>query len=374
MQRLHDDNQTNSSLSRRTFVQAMAGASVATLATPYIVTAKKTDSPLIVGTGEHQYEVNHHWAPLPSEFTWQTSHNVAVDRSENLYVIHQGLKDQPTHPSIFVFDSNGKYLRSFGQQFQGGGHGLEIREEGGEEFLYVAAYQEVKLIAKLTLTGETVWQQGPPMESGVYAADEKGPDRKVVRASDRFQPTNFAFLPNGEFYLADGYGSFYIHRYDKDGKWLSCFGGPSTPAKEDGKFNTPHGISIDNRGESPTILVVDRANARLQWFDLQEKHLRTQDGFLLPANADVYQDLLLIPDLQARVTLLDGKNQVVAQLGEDPAWRAKVLDGFKVRQQPDQWLDGKFVHPHDACFDAHGNIFLAEWVGTGRITKMRKVS
>ena len=30
-------------------------------------------------------------------------------------------------------------------------------------------------------------------------------------------PTNFAFLDNGGFLLADGYGSFYIHEYDKDG-------------------------------------------------------------------------------------------------------------------------------------------------------------
>ncbi|MGC6425875.1 MAG: peptidase, partial [Akkermansiaceae bacterium] len=36
-------------------------------------------------------------------------------------------------------------------------------------------------------------------------------------------------------------------------------------------------------------------------------------------------------------------------------------------------IDGKFVHPHDACFDPEGNIFVAEWVSTGRVTKLRKV-
>ncbi|MFP6885473.1 MAG: hypothetical protein VCA40_13635, partial [Roseibacillus sp.] len=38
------------------------------------------------------------------------------------------------------------------------------------------------------------------------------------------------------------------------------------------------------------------------------------------------------------------------------------------------WVNGKFVHPHDACFDADGNIFVAEWVSTGRITRLRRLS
>ena len=184
-------------------------------------------------------------------------------------------------------------------------------------------------------------------------------------------PTNFAFHPDGGFYLADGYGSFRIHRYDKDGKWMSVFG---KPGKGDGEFNTPHGLWLDDRGDEPTVVVTDRANGRLQWFSLDGKHLRTLDGFLLPANADVLGELLLIPDLKARITLLDTNNNVVAQLGEDPAWREEVLkDGMKLRREPDRWQAGKFVHPHDACFAPNGDIYVAEWVGTGRVTKLEKV-
>ena len=77
----------------------------------------------------------------PIQFTWQTTHNVAVDKAGNVYVIHEGRSDQSDHPAIFVFDADGKYIRSFGKQFQGGGHGIEVRDEGGQEFLYVCAYQ-----------------------------------------------------------------------------------------------------------------------------------------------------------------------------------------------------------------------------------------
>ena len=58
-------------------------------------------------------------------------------------------------------------------------------------------------------------------------------------------------------------------------------------------------------------------------------------------------------------------------------WRAQVLkDGMKLRrnEKREGWVSGKFLHPHDACFDASGNIFVAEWVNTGRITRLRKVS
>jgi len=209
---------------RRRFLKTAAAGTAAVLGAPLVLTAQKTDTKLIVGEGEHKYEVNHEWPQLPDKFTWQTTHNVAVDKAGNLYVIHEGRADQPDHPSIFVFDPEGKYIRSFGQQFQGGGHGIEIRQEGNQEFLYVCAYQMKKTFAKMDLKGETVWQKYAPMESGAYAPDE---DKKPTGAwgRDRFMPTNFAFLDDGGFLLADGYGAFRIHRYDKDARWISSFGG-----------------------------------------------------------------------------------------------------------------------------------------------------
>ena len=84
--------------------------------------------------------------------------------------------------------------------------------------------------------------------------------------------------------------------------------------------------------------------------------------------------MLLLPDLHARVSLFDRDLKPIVHLGDDEAWRKKVLDGFKVRSQPKEWLPGKFVHPHDACFDKDGNIYVVEWVATGRVTFLKKVS
>jgi hypothetical protein len=80
-----------------------------------------------------------------------------------------------------------------------------------------------------------------------------------------------------------------------------------------------------------------------------------------------------VPELHARVSILDANDKVIAQLGDDVA-RVTAKDGGGIRGDSNRWQAGKFVHPHDACFDADGNIFVAEWVATGRISKLRKVS
>lgn len=359
---------TSQPSSRRTFLTSVAGASAALLTAPAISTASRTQNEVIIGEGEYRYRVNHAFAQLPDKYTWQTTHNVAVDSAGNLYVIHEGRRDQKDHPAIFVFDPTGKFIRAFGAQFQGGGHGIEVRQEGSEEFLYVAAYQQVKAFAKLTLKGDIVWFRKAPMESGLYAPGE---DTSTEPSWNRkgFLPTNFAFLDDGGFLLADGYGTFCIHRYDKDAKWVSSFGGAG---EGKGTFNTAHGLWIDRRpGREPSIVVTDRAHDTLQIFNMDGKYLETLTGFGLPANIDTWQNLMLVPELKSSVTLLNEKNEVVARLGRNVERLAEVKD---LRGQPDKWIDGQFVHPHDACFAANGDIFVAEWVATGRITKLEKVS
>lgn len=350
--------------SRRSFLAASAAA---VIAAPAVATTTREFNEVIVGEGDYKFRVNHAFAQLPDKYTWQTTHNVALDRAGNLYVIHEGKRDLKDHPSIFVFDPAGQFVRAFGSQFQGGGHGIEVRLEGSEEFLYVAAYQQVKAFAKMTLKGETVWFQKAPMESGVYAPGE---DLSTEASWNRkgFLPTNFAFLDDGGFLLADGYGSFNIHRFDKDAKWVSCFGGAGDGK---GKFNTAHGLWIDRRaGREPSIVVTDRAHNTLQIFTMDGVYKETITGFGLPANIDTWQNLMLVPELKSCVTLLDENNKVVARLGQATERLAEIEN---LRGQPDKWLDGQFVHPHDACFAPNGDIYVAEWVATGRVTKLERV-
>ncbi len=133
--------------SRRQFLTTAALGATAMIAAPSVITAQKTDKKdSVIGQGDYQYEVTHNWPKLPSEYSWQTTHNVAVDKENNLYVIHEGDLKKKDHPAIFVFDSDGKFIRAFGSEFQGGGHGIEVRQEGSEQFLYICNYPQHQVI------------------------------------------------------------------------------------------------------------------------------------------------------------------------------------------------------------------------------------
>ena len=356
---------------RRTFLRASTGCAMA-LGVPAVVTSKRTrptgPDQVVIGDGEFRYRVNHQVVNLPDKFHWQFTHNIAVDSSNNIYVIHEGDAKLKDHPSIFVFGPDGKFIRAFGSQFQGGGHGLEVRKEGSEDFIYVTAYKQRMAFAKLTTSGEIVWHKKAPMESGVYA---KGQDTATRPSWNRkgFLPTNFTFLNDGGFLLADGYGSFFIHQFDKDANWVKCFGGPG---EGQGTFNTSHGLWIDHRpGRSePSLVVTDHDRNTLQRLTLNGNHIETLDGFLKPANIDVWDNQLLVAELGSRLTLLDEQNNVLVHF--DAGVKSSGLIKNLIAH-PEKWQAGHFIAPHDACFDLAGDIFVAERIPSGRITKLTKV-
>jgi hypothetical protein len=348
---------------RRDFLKQSTAAGAATLvsgAAPAILGASDksgTKNP-IIGDGDYRYECIHNWGELPRHIRWETTHGVTIDDDGLIYIKHQGL-NRAAMDTIVVFDPKGKFVRSFGKGYYPGGHGIDIRKEDGEQFLYLCDIAHNQVI-KTNLKGEEVWKFGTPKEPGVYK------NGKI------FKPTNVAFAPDGGFYVGDGYGSHFIHQYDKNAKWVRTWGGEGTAP---GKMRTPHGLWLDDRkGRTPSLVVADRANARLQYFTLDGKFISFVNGLLFPAHFDIRDDVLLVPDLHARVSLFDKDNKPIVHLGDDPEWRKKVLAGFKVRRQPEEWLPGKFVHPHDACFDRDGNIFVVEWVEPGRVTLLRRVA
>lgn len=319
----------------------------AAIAAPFVLTGKA--GAMTLGSGEHEYEVHHDWAKLPASVQMGYTHGVIEDAQGRIFV-HNRSKD-----AVAIFDENGKFIRSWGQRFENGAHGLQLVKEGSEEFLFLSD-PEGHEVVKTTLDGEELLRIGVPKESGVY--DDP----------TRFKPTNTAVAPNGDIYVADGYGLSYIHRYNKKGEYISTWGGKGAEA---GKMNCPHGIWIDNRGGNPTVLVADRANVRLQMFSLDGKHLGfVTENLRHPCHFDVRGEELLIPDLHGRVTIFNGKNELVVHLGDYPEiWKQKGYPNLPQEMR----LPGKFISPHAACWDHNGNIYVVEWVSDGRITKLRKV-
>ena len=94
-------------------------------------------------------------------------------------------------------------------------------------------------------------------EAGVRGTDEK-----------HFSgPTDLAWLPDGTFFVADGYVNSRIVKFDKNGKYLTSWG---TKGIEPGQFNLPHGIDVDRNRR---VYVADAHNSRIQVFDENGKFL-----------------------------------------------------------------------------------------------------
>ncbi len=341
---------------RRAFLKSAAAAGVVA---PFVRGQSKSGSRLpVIGAGEFQYEVIHDWGELPAGLAYGNTHGVCEDAQGRIYVHHTVHATAEKHDSMVVFDESGKFVKSWGRDFEGGAHGLHIHKEGGAEFLYLCDTRR-GLVVKTTTNGEAVFTLGTPTESPAY---QPGAGGKLPK----YSPTNLAIAPNGDLYVGDGYGSSFINQYTSNGKFIRTFGGKG---KEAGQLDCPHGLTIDLRGGEPNLLVADRGNKRLQYFTLDGKHVKFVDGVNQPCHFSERQGVMVIPDLGARVTLLGHDNRVIEHLGEDTEndWR-------KLRTKArDAFVPGKFVCPHGACFDHAGNIFVVEWVEVGRVTKLRKV-
>ncbi len=342
---------------RRTFVAGIGTG----LGAPMLIgaTNKSGSSKPILGEGSHQYEVTHDWGDLPAGLKYGNTHGVCEDSQGRIYVHHTVNAASEKHDTMVVFDAKGRFIKSWGAEFEGGAHGLHINKEGSAEFLYLCDTKRA-LVTKTTLDGEHVFTIGYPDKSEAYKPGADGKNQK-------YSPTNLAIGPNGDIYVGDGYGSSYINQYDSKGQYIRTFGGPG---KEKGQLSCPHGIVLDTRGETPNLTVADRSNTRLQRFTLDGQHIDFVNHLPAPCHFSIFKNGdMVVPDLFARVTLLDKNNRVITQLGDDST--SDYMSNRKLKTEA--FTPGKFVCPHGACFDHLGNIYVVEWVEVGRVTKLRKV-
>jgi DNA-binding beta-propeller fold protein YncE len=303
---------------------------------------------VILGNDEHTYELVPGWGRLPGEVRYGYTHGVCEDSEGRIYIHNQ------SDHAMMVFDADGDYIDGWGSAFAQGAHGLSIHKDDSGEFLFLSDIAR-KQVYKTTLNGEILWSIGCPMDSGVYEKPEQ------------FVPTNTAVAPNGNIYVADGYGKSYIHQYTPAGAYVRTWGGPG---KEPGQMNCPHGIWVDTRGEEPLVLVADRANARLQWFTLDGAFVKLMDKDLLhPCHFSQRGGDLLVPDLFGRISIFNADNYLVAHLGVTPG--ANHRPGYP-NIPHDQRIPGKFSSPHAGMWDSQGNIYIVEWINDGRVTKLAR--
>lgn len=302
--------------------------------------------PARTGSGAAVYEVVRGWPSYPEGKQMGSLHgDMAADSQGNVYL--------STADSIHVFGPDGKFIKDLGGETRGV-HGMKIRKQGGEEFLFIAQ-NGLKRVAKLKLDGTTVWSiVGPPEVEGMYPNPGK------------YQPTDVDVAPDGTIYIADGYGMSLMHIYDKDQKYVKTFGGAGNSF---GKFNVCHNVLVDTRTDNPVLLISDRQNNRMHAYDMDGNFLRpVAAGLRQPCAADTFGDRLAVAELGGRVSIFDKDNQLVARLGDEPANRAKGNGA-----PPESWVEGAVVAVHGLTFDHKGDLYAMDYSRFGRATKFTPV-
>jgi hypothetical protein len=69
------------------------------------------------------------------------------------------------------------------------------------------------------------------------------------------------------------------------------------------------------------------------------------------------------------VTIFDRNDKLIIHLGDNP--EAPKTPGWPNVQ--DKLQQGKFNSPHSCCVDSRGDLYVAEWITTGRVTKLKRV-
>lgn len=312
--------------------------------------AQEKAKPVRMGCGIMTFDTVPGWGLRPDgqSALGPTHGAVVVDKAGNVYT--SAIK------GVVVFSPDGKEIQSYVGDKYSSIHDMEIREEGGEEYIYGARNSNAEGIKFNAHSGEIVLTLRFPEESGLNLK--------------QFNPTAITVAPNGDIFLSDGYASNHIFKYDKTGKYLKHFGQKGNDLKQ---FNTAHGMTLDTRYDPPRLLICDRNHqpkGRLLHYDLEGNFIdEVVTGLGMPTSAAVQGDYVSVPDLHGRLVILDKNNTIIAVLGHNP----DPAKGANFNIPQDQWVEGIFSGTHGSYWDKDGNLYVQDWNVAGRIMKLVRV-
>jgi DNA-binding beta-propeller fold protein YncE len=286
-----------------------------------------------LGPGDFSYETIGEWGKLPDGWSLGDVGAIGVDRHDNVYVFNRS-----SHPMI-VFDRKGNFLRSWGEGIFRNPHGVHM---GPDDTIYCTDDGD-HTVRKCTLDGKVLLELGVPGQPSAYMSGQP-----FCRC------THTALSPEGDIYVCDGYGNARVHKYSPDGKLLFSWGEPGT---RPGQFNIPHNICCD---ADDNVYVADRENHRIQVFDGKGRYQGQWNNLHRPCAlcmqgtrqpvfyvGELAPQLAInrsVPNLGPRISILDHKGTLLAQLGGETAGLGP----------------GQFLSPHGIAVDSHGDIYVGE--------------
>lgn len=307
---------------------------------------------MAVGQGDFQYDLVPGWEQLPAGWRHGDVAGVATDSNDRVYVFNRS-----EHPLI-VYDRDGHFLGSWGEGVFTRPHGITITGD-----VVYAADDSDHTVRKFTLDGKLLMTMGTlnvPSDTG-YRSDQPASLTTIERSAGPFnRPTRLSVAPNGDLYVADGYGNARIHQFTAEGQLIRSWGAPGSGPSQ---FNLPHSVWVHTDGR---VFVCDRENDRIQIFDLEGRHLDTWTNVTRPG--DLYIDAdenVYIGEMywMAGSVSLSGRTwpeerysrMTVRDLGGNVKSRfgGETGDGSPC-------LPGNLTSPHGIWVDSHGDVYVGE--------------
>jgi hypothetical protein len=338
----------NNTNARRDFLKksaAMTGAGLIAPSFTFGSTHATKNPDKIVGHGDFKYTVDKEWGVQdPAKTPINDCHEMVMDSKGRLLMTVTGKNNH----NILIYDQSGKVLDTWGTNFPGA-HGLTITGEGNEQFLFITD-PDINKVFKTTLDGKILMTFDPPKEFSGYTD------------ASQFKPTETAIAPNGDIYIADGYGENYIIQYTSKGEYIRHFGGKG---EGDSEFDCCHGVTIDLRNTAkPTLLITSRAKQEFKRFTMDGKHLET---ISLPGCSicrpvihgdNIFFAVIVTESWGAydgMIAILDKNNKIISFPGGSlPTYSNGVLE------KPT--YDGHtFLNPHDVFVDNDENLYVPQW-------------
>ena len=330
-------------MNRKQFIKHSSIAAAGMLYAPAIIGAAKPET--ILGHNNKRYRINTEWSRLNvAQYPVKDCHEMVQDKLGRIILLTNETKN-----NVIIYDKSGKLISSWGHEYPGA-HGLTLFNENGEDVLFICD-NDLHQVIKTTVDGRILMKLDYPKEINAYSK------------ANEYIPTETAIAPNGDIYVADGYGKDFIIQYDHKGTYIRHFGGRGTG---DEFLLNAHGICIDDRDKNnPCLVVSSRQHNAFKRYTLEGKYINT---ISLPGawvcRPVIKGDYLYAAVLQTNarqgeqsgfVLILDKNYKVVSNLGGNlPTYKNDVADEMYQTIKV-------FKYPHDVCVDDEENIYVAQW-------------